>query len=162
MTQQLADIYARHGRALYALALSRTRCPQRAEDAVQEAFEHVLRRGRLPEGKAEAYVFAAVRNAAIDQLRRAPREVSGELPPALFDGRPNDPATAAMDAEVQQELRSAVEGLPEDQREAVIMRVYAGLTFQQAAEITGEPIGTLNARYRRALATLQQRCRRLQ
>jgi DNA-directed RNA polymerase specialized sigma24 family protein len=48
-------------------------------------------------------------------------------------------------------------GLPEEQREALVVWVYAGLTFEQMAEVLGQPLSTVSWRYRRALDRLGER-----
>ncbi len=52
-------------------------------------------------------------------------------------------------------VADAIGELPPDQREAVVMHLYNGLTFQQSAEALGVPLQTMASRYRRALATLR-------
>jgi RNA polymerase sigma-70 factor (ECF subfamily) len=107
------------------------------------------------------YVFSAVRNAAIDQTRRAAvrhrlesTSIFNGLPAA---GGPADPGTAAITAEQHEKLRLAVDALPQPEREAIVMRIYAGLKFEQMAEAMGEPLPTVASRYRRALEMLSRR-----
>ena len=66
----LEAIYREDRQALYTWALSITRCPDGAEDAVQEAFCRLFRLAAAPRS-LRAYVFRAVRNAALDQASRA-------------------------------------------------------------------------------------------
>ena len=54
-------------------------------------------------------------------------------------------------------LRRAVDELPDDQREAVVLRIYGQLSFEQMAEAVGEPLPTVASRYRRALASRRMR-----
>jgi RNA polymerase sigma-70 factor (ECF subfamily) len=165
-------VYREHRQGLYTLALSITRCPSRAEDAVQEAFAR-LWSARVRPIDPVPYVFAAVRHAAIDQTRRAASAARAESasiyngwPPShgALAGRgasagetPGDPASAVLTAEEHQQVRDAVETLSEAEREAVVLRVYGGLTFEQMAETLGEPLPTVASRYRRALETLAHR-----
>lgn len=154
MGPELEGIYRQHRQGLYSLALSITRQPALAEDAVQDAFARLLLRGKPPEGDAVAYVFACVRNAAFDALGRE----SGRAPTpvSLFNGRHTDPAEPLLDDEASARLRDAVDMLPDAQRHAVVMKAYAGLTFQQIAQASNEPLTTINSRYQRALARLRQ------
>ena len=157
MRASLERIYRRHRQGLYTLSLSITRCPSRAEDAVQEAFARLWQSGARPSGDPVAYVFAAVRNAAVDQLRhRGPEEFGPDPPVSIFDGRAADPASAAADAERAEAARRAMEALPVDQREVVVMKIYGGLTFEQIAEALGRPVSTAASRYRRALQRLRE------
>ncbi len=139
------------------MALSITRRPSRAEDAIQEAFARLWKSEARPRGDAIAYVFAAVRNAAIEGMRRAgPEPMANDYPASIYDGRAVDPAAAAMKAERVETVRHAVEDLPEDQREVVVMRIYAGLKFAQIADVIGRPTPTAVTRYRRALERLRR------
>ena len=63
---QILEIYQRHRRGLFALALSITGCPMRAEDAVHDAFARLCRMNLASATNADAYAFIAVRNAALD------------------------------------------------------------------------------------------------
>ena len=155
---QILDIYQRHRRGLFALALSITGCPMRAEDAVHDAFARLCRMNLAHASNADAYAFIAVRNAALDQVRRSDRAMSVEQAPvALFDFSVSDPERRAMDWEQQQCVAREVEKLSADQREVVVMRIYGGLRFAQIAAILGAPLPTVVARYRRALQRLKQR-----
>lgn len=149
MHQRLETIYREHRQGLFTLALAITRCPQSAEDAVHDAFVRLWRSPLRPGGDPVAYVFAAVRNAARDLLRR--RRSTVALSESIFASRRDEPSTAAAETEQAALLRAAVDGLPDAQRETVVMRVYGGLTFEQIAGALGEPLPTVASRYRRAL-----------
>jgi RNA polymerase sigma-70 factor (ECF subfamily) len=112
------------------------------------------------------YVFSAVRNAAIDQTRRAAARrrlesasiFNGLAPPptSLAAGEGTaDPQAAAITAEQHERLRRAVDTLPQADRETVVMRIYGDLTFEQMAEALSEPLPTVASRYRRALERLE-------
>lgn len=159
MRNVVEHIYRAHRQGLFTLALSVTRSAERAEDAVQTAFERLWRRPRRLTGDRVAYVYRAVRNAALDQMRRArsrPVEVTLGGGESIFDGRPSPPHRA-MAAEDEALLRDAVEALPDAQREVIVMRVYGGLTFEQVAEAVGDPLPTVASRYRRGLDALRQK-----
>ncbi|MDB5174390.1 MAG: sigW 8 [Phycisphaerales bacterium] len=160
----LTDIYRRYRQGLFTLALSVTGCPARAEDAVHDAFARLCRKidplaGR-PDSQAVAYVFAAVRNAAIDQVRRTPRESDDAIAQSLFS-QTAGPAQNAIDSERERSIAAAVDALPADQREVVVLRVYAQLTFADVAVVVGAPLATVAARYRRALERLRLRLERV-
>lgn len=150
MTGTTEQIYRLHRKGLFTLALSITRRPESAEDAVHEAMVRLCRSGKSPTGDPIAYVFAAVRNAAVDQNRKG-RSVS------IFDlAEPSqEPVSALDDLERDRLVADAIEELPDEQREAVVMHLYGGLTFQQVADVLEEPLQTIASRYRRALATLR-------
>lgn len=153
MQQELERIYRDHRQGLFTLALSITRCPDLAEDAVQDAFTRLWRSRRKPQGDAVAYVFASVRNAALELARRRRRPVEAAM--SMFASGRSDPASAAIDAERRRLVREAVETLPIRQRQVVVLRLHAGLTFQQIAETFGEPLQTVASRYRRALQRIK-------
>jgi RNA polymerase sigma-70 factor (ECF subfamily) len=152
--QRLERIYRDHRQGLFTLALSITRRPEAAEDAVHDAFVRLWNSPVAPQGDPVAYVFACVRNAALDWRRRRPEPV--ELRASIFEDRGADPSVATADQEEAARLRGAVEGLPDDQREAVVLRLYAGLTFQKIADVLGQPLPTVASRYRRALERIKQ------
>ena len=152
MQNELERIYREHRQGLFALALSITRRVDLAEDAVHDAMMRLWRRGVKPQRDWVAYVFASVRNAALDLRRRRP----AGLPVSMFQSEPSDPATAAIEAERRRLVRRAVDALPIRQRQTVVLRLYAGLTFQQIADTFGEPLQTAASRYRRALARIKE------
>ena len=165
MLDELGKVYEQHRQGLYTLALAITRNPAEAEDAVQEAFARLWASGARPTDGSGlvAYVFGAVRNASLDQVRRRGRLARHEKSDpfddrlasvSIFNGQPEDPATTAADAERHRMIRQAVDELPEAEREAVVMKVYGGLTFDEIARIRGEPLPTVASRYRRALEKL--------
>lgn len=156
MRHEIERIYWERRQGLFTLALAITRCPAKAEDAVQEAFARLWRSAARPTGDLVPYVFAAVRNAAVDQVRRQEPSAAGESA-SIFNGLPPDPESAAITAEEHRLVREAVDALPDHQREAIIMHVYGSLTFDQMARALGEPLQTVASRYRRAIETLSQR-----
>ena len=156
----LADLYARHRRGFFTLALSITGCAARAEDAVHDAFERLSRGPRRVQRDARAYAFAAVRSAAIDKLRRDKRPFPTGANSIFADGDSN-PASQAIGAEQRRCVAAAVESLGAEERQVVVMRIYAGLTFAQIAEVTGEPLQTIASRYRRSLEKLRQSMEKL-
>jgi RNA polymerase sigma-70 factor (ECF subfamily) len=86
----------------------------------------------------------------------------GHLPPvSIFNGHVEGPEEAALGAERERSVAAAVEGLPDEQKEVVVLRVYGGLTFAQIAEVIEAPLATVATRYRRALERLKRRLERL-
>lgn len=152
-------IYREHRQALFAIAYSVLGCEQMAEDAIHEAFVSIYRTNQSPIEEV-AYVFTSVRNSAIDMSRRTKRVrqihetiFNGHIPPAI-DSSADRPTL--LDRERDLILRQAIDQLPSEQREVVILKTFADLTFEQIAMITATPTKTLATRYRRALARLEQ------
>ena len=142
------------------LLLARQVVPRRAdaEDVVQEAFVRFWANRRRADDPV-AYLFAYVRSAALDWWRGGLRRLRREEVAA----RPEAPGTNApmfaVDLE-REERRAAVEAalakLPEPQREVLVMKVWAKLTFPQIAAALEISPDTAASRYRYALAKLRE------
>ena len=160
----LADIYARHRQGLFTHALSITGSPERAEDAVHDAFIRLCSATRNDIADPAAYAFAAVRSAALDQLRRAKRfdaAIQHDRISIFAESNGHDPHTHALAGERVESVARAVDSLPLDQREVVVLRIYAGLSFEQIASAMNEPLPTVASRYRRSLERLKQQLEKL-
>jgi RNA polymerase sigma-70 factor (ECF subfamily) len=145
-------LYEQFRRELFLTAWTVVRRADRAEDAVHQAFARLVRMERSP-SDPKLYVFRAVRNAAIDLLKAASRRREEPLstewdPPAESDGR--------LEPDASQGIREAVGRLDEASRTVIEMHLHAGLTFQETADILGEPLPTVASRYRRALEKLSK------
>ena len=157
----------RHGPGM--LLLARQWVPTRAdaEDVVQEAFLRFWRARRnentpaaAPLADPVAYLYACVKHAAMDYQRGGRRRSRREdvVAGARAETTEGEPAlTAPLE---QEERRQAVEAalarLPEPQREVLVMKVWAGLSFPQIAAALAVPADTAASRYRYALARLRE------
>ncbi len=143
----------RHGPAALLYARQITRNYQDAEDAVHDGFLRFWRwRGGGGAAREAAGVFfAAVRSAALDQRRgagrRRRREEACGVNEALFE-------TPAEGMARREEVGQALRELPENQREVVVLKIWCGLTFDEAATMLKESPNTVAARYRSALERL--------
>lgn len=155
MVREFETIYRQHRQGLFSLALSILRNVARAEDAVHTAFVNLLRRNHRPSNNLVSYVYAAVRNAAVD-LQRQEAAMLARRDGSLYQEPPDDPASGAVHAERLSLLAEAIDALPQDQREAIVLRMHAGLTFEQIGQTTGESKNTVAARYRRGLERLRE------
>ncbi len=149
---ELNQFYREYRRQLFTCALAITRCPDRAEDAVQEAFCRLFRFGVSPKD-LKAYVFRTVRNAALDQARNN-LALPQANPEFIFDPRP-DPCDTATAAEFQRQVAEALTALSEDECETIVQHLYGDLTFREIAEIREAPLGTITAWYQRGLKKLR-------
>jgi RNA polymerase sigma factor (sigma-70 family) len=127
--------------------------PTAADDVVQELFVKLLSQQGLARN-AKAWLYRSARNAAISQgrsfWRRKRREqVVARQRVELFHARPEDAIDAAA-------ASAAVAQLPPDQREAVVLRIWSGLTLAEAAEVTGTSVSTAFARYRAGLSEIRR------
>lgn len=129
--------------------------PHAAEDIVQDVFLKLVRRLGQPlePGPLHAFVFRVARNAVVDHYRR--RRPGGELPDDLRDGLAEDAERAAM-APLCTSFRSFVHGLPPEQREALLLTEYEGLTQKQVADRLGVAVSTVKSRVQRGRARLKQ------
>lgn len=160
MQNELEKTYCSHRQGLFSLALSITGCRQLAEDAIHSAFERLCRSNASPDGDIVNYVFASVRNASRDAIRSSRRAT--EVRETIFNGyvppeTSANPADDLLTAERDQILRSAVNNLDEAEREVVILKAFAGLTFDAVAEVLDQSAKTVATRYRRALMKLEEK-----
>jgi RNA polymerase sigma-70 factor (ECF subfamily) len=148
-------VFHRLGPALYRHALAILRDRSAAEDVVQDAFVRVWRRrSRLTrEQRLDGYLFTAVRNLALDQLRRGKVAAASQV---LVAVAPTASEPPACDAEG---IDAALGALPPEQREVVVLHVHVGLSFAEIAGRTGTPLGTVHSRYRYAMTRLRDALR---
>ena len=154
----LDTFYTRHARAVFSLALTMLGEHTRAADLTQEVFLLVWRSAGAyqPTGSARAWLLRLTRNRAIDELRRDRRRRANEstLPAQVFHALPAPLALA--DAAERQAVRDALAALPAEQRDALFLAFFQGLSHQEIATCLRTPLGTIKARIRRALQTLRQ------
>jgi RNA polymerase sigma-70 factor (ECF subfamily) len=150
--------YTRHARAVFSLALTMLGEYTRATDLTQDVFLLVWRSAGAyqPTGSARGWLLRLTRNRAIDELRRDRRRLVSEstLPEQSFRALPA-PLTLA-DAAERQAVRDALATLPAEQRDALFLAFFQGLSHQEIASCLRTPLGTIKARIRRALQTLRQ------
>jgi RNA polymerase sigma-70 factor (ECF subfamily) len=153
----LAELYDRHGRVAYGLALRVLRDEQLAEDAVQEGFLAVWRTADrfLPErAKASTWILTLVHRRAVDVVRREQRRRADPLEAAA------EPAGDATDELAwlrleRERVQEALAQLPDPQREALELAYYGGLTQSELAARLGLPLGTIKSRMFTGLARLR-------
>lgn len=150
-------IVERYQGMVYSVAHSVLGNQTDAEDAAQEAFLRCYR--KLPQYRGEAtfstWLFRLALTASVDYQRRERRrpepveapDVADDLSPGLGDG-----ITAAM-------LGSALRELPEDYRVPTVLRDLYGLPYQEIADLTGRPLGTVKVMVHRGRASLRLRLR---
>lgn len=146
------EFYRRCCRPVYFYAFSLTGNRARAEDILQEAFVRLLQRDPAGIASVRGLLFAIARNLVRDEGRRA--AAAGVVYPIL-ESIPSDDSLGP-DAERLAELSRALAGLPAEQREVVILRIYADLPFAEIAGTLGIPEATVKSRYRYALNRLEE------
>ncbi|HMO58999.1 MAG TPA: sigma-70 family RNA polymerase sigma factor [Roseiflexaceae bacterium] len=157
----LGMIYDRYGRLIYSIALRITGDRQTAEEVVQDVFQSVWQTAGSyhPElGAASTWLLSITRHRAIDATRsKRERARTREYP--LDQIRPVAEDTL-VEREVERrvlrdEVRSALDTLPSNQRQAIELAYYGGLTRAEIADTLGEPLGTVKTRLRLGLLKLR-------
>jgi RNA polymerase sigma factor (sigma-70 family) len=142
---------------VYGLALTMLRDPVLAEDVAQETFVRAwrhaatfdARRGRVP-----TWLLMIARNLAIDRARmRAPTPVAPEVIASDLD---LSREAAPVDVAERARVRQAVGALPDEQRRALVLAMYAGKTAREISQLDGVPLGTVKTRIRGAMLKLRQ------
>ena len=161
--QALAEFYDQTAGVIYSSALQMLGDASEAEEVVQDVFVQIWTKAGSYDvklGKPFHWALGIARNRSIDRLRSRQRrnkvfqETTEEIfvaaaapemdPPALLGG---DEAAA---------VQSAVKNLPPDQRQAIELAFFRGLTHAEIAEALGEPLGTVKARIRRGMLKLRE------
>lgn len=154
--------------ALYGMAMRLSRNPSDAEDLVQEAVLRALRfRDRFETGtNIRAWLFTILTNAFYNRTRKTKnsRKLEGEteagehydrfLSASSMSGR--DAEDLLIDRLSSDQLRSAVDDLPEEFRTVVVLSDVYEFSYKEIAEIVGCPIGTVMSRLYRGRRRLQE------
>lgn len=151
------DLVRMYGRRIFALAQSRLRRPDLAEEVTQSVFVTVatkLREESYTEvGRFESWLFRVAMNRVRDTARRMKRQAS-VMEPGVMETMPGG-TTVEVDREGLDALRRAMGTLSESDREVVELRHHGQMGFKEIAELLGEPVGTVLARHHRALKKLR-------
>jgi RNA polymerase sigma factor (sigma-70 family) len=155
----VAELYDRHARRAYGLALRVTADPTLAEDAVQEAFCAIWRRAesfRHSRGSATSWVLALVHHKAVDVVRREQAR-RRPLRPEQPDGpEPVTPEQQVLARDVGQRARLALSRLPAEQQRLLTLLYLDGLTQREVADRLGVPLGTVKSRTHVAMGALRR------
>ena len=146
-----------HLDAAYNLARWLTRNDADAADVVQEAFLRALKFfGGFRGGDARAWLLTIVRNACYTWLRRnRVDELATAFDEESHSGESDDPETILLEGADREMLRQALEALPVEFREVVILRELEGLSYKKIAGIADVPVGTVMSRLARARKRLR-------
>ena len=156
--EALAELYDRFGGVAYGLALRILRDEALAQDAVQEAFLAVWRtadRFLAERARASTWILTLVHRRAVDLVRREDRrraEPLADEPQVPAPDSVEEQATVRFQRRIVQE---ALRRLPPEQREALELGYYGGLTQSQLAEQLGQPLGTIKSRMFAGLTRLR-------
>jgi RNA polymerase sigma-70 factor (ECF subfamily) len=149
-----------HLDAAYTLARYLTRDPHDAEDAVQEAYLRALKYfGSYRGGDPKAWILAIVRNECRSKwLSRqgAQWAKSEEFNDELHSDEGVTADALALESEARETVREALDLLPAEFREVIVLREIQGLSYQEIADIVKAPIGTVMSRLSRGRARLEK------
>lgn len=164
----LARLYDLHASRLLGLARRILGEGGEAEEVLQEVFLFAWRAASSfdpARGSVVTWLLVATRSRAIDRLR-ARRSGSRPEPTSLEDVAPGETPLASEDVEAASAgrqweaiCRSAIGELPPEQRRALELAYFEGLTQQEIAEQTSTPLGTVKTRVRLGLMKLRERMR---
>lgn len=160
-----AEIVDRHKSGVFRLVYRWLRHKERAEELAQEVFLKAYRELDKFRGDAKfsTWLYQIALNACRDDWRSRQRRPETPLAPELLisQASPEAGPEAQLGAEREAEsLRRAMSGLPEIYREALMLRYFADLSYEEMAERSGEGISNLKMRVARGLAQLRQRMER--
>ena len=148
------QLYSRYQKRVYAYCVRMVNSRELAEDLFQDVFIRVSRkRKRFIGGNFSAWLFAITRNLCLNAIRDRPRR-----------GVPIEDVSETLQAsgdeteydESLELLRQAIETLPPDMREPLILRVYDGLSYQEISDLTGTKLATVKVRVFRAKQRLYE------
>lgn len=151
------DWFEFYGPKLLLCARQWTRSAADAEDVVQEAFVRYWKHQRHLPGEPMALLVTSVRRAAIDLGRREGRRAGREEQAVGDAGAPAVWFESTLeDDERRVAITGALQRIPAEQREVLVLKIWGELTFEQIATELGLPANTAASRYRYALAALRR------
>ena len=149
-----------HIDALYGYAMTLTRDSTEAEDLVQETYVRATRASNRPEGDAnlKGWMFVIMRNAWLNQVRHknaGPLFVDLDSSESTGDAQDN-PHVLYLRKLEREQVREAIENLPDAYREIIVLRDIEGFTYQEIATVLDCPAGTVMSRLGRARGRLRK------
>ena len=130
---------------------------QTAEDIFQETWIRVLEQGHRydPRHNFVTWLLTIARNLAIDNMRRKRPDALDDLPPTA---EPAVSGPSAFENAVQREqakrLDGALERIPSEQREAILLRFQEGMSLEEISKVTRAPLSTVKSRLYRGLEAM--------
>lgn len=157
------ELYSRYSRPLFSLAVRLMGDPGEAEEQLQDAFVKIWQNAAsFDSRKSRPFTWAVTitRRTCIDRLRKRRHRVpTAPLAPGAEDslGGPAGPDAADITEarEDSQRLRGALAGIPQNQRSALELALFSGMTQSEIAQRLEQPVGTVKSWIRRGLLGLQ-------
>ncbi len=156
----LGTFYDRWSGKVYAIAVSIVGVAADAEEIVQETFLQAWNQAERfdgTRGRPAAWILNIARSRSLDRLKaiKRRREDVTDSFDASVPSESTDPGEAIDSTNRSEAIKLAMEKLPEEQRRAVEMAYYGGLSQTEIAESTGQPLGTVKTRIRLAMQKLR-------
>lgn len=158
----MSILYDRYARLVFSLAFKILGDRGAAEEAVQEVFVKVWKRSREynpARGKFSSWLTGIAHNHAIDELRRrrirpSAAQDGGDALEAVIDDGPA-PIEVAMASAERGRIVEALKAIPPEQRRAIELAYFEGLTQQEISDRLSEPLGTVKTRVRLGMQKLK-------
>lgn len=149
------QLYARHRKPLYRYILRQCGNDAEANDLYQGCWEKIIRARRQyrPAAPFTAWMYRIARNHVIDHFRRS--RPAGELQEERLSSNDPEPAERLEGEQRSERLRQAIAGLPDEQKDALLLRMDAGLDVQTIADVSGCNRETAKSRLRYAMRKLR-------
>ncbi|MGL5061928.1 MAG: sigma-70 family RNA polymerase sigma factor [Microcoleus sp.] len=158
-----AKLYDRYGRASYALAYKILGSVEEAEEVVLDVFSQIWQKAATYDpsrSRADTWLFMLTRSRSLDRLRvlqRSLRVAEACLEDAKIPASNiAEPMEDAMIKERSERVKTALEQLPKEQKQAIELAYFQGLTCAEIAAQTGIPTGTIKTRIRLGISKLRQ------
>jgi RNA polymerase sigma-70 factor, ECF subfamily len=167
-TTALAELYDRHSRLLFGLALRIVRDRGEAEEILQEAFLRVWTRAEIYDVRIGAplpWIVRVTRNCALDRLRARRVRPTVDVPAieeaaveAVAPGPGiQTPEAAVLEAERRRRLTDALADIPAEQRQLIEAAFFEGYSHSELAQRFGLPLGTVKARIRAGMIAMRKK-----
>ena len=148
-SDQIEVLYRQHGAALLLFALSISGDRGRAQDVLHQVFLKLVENKSFMQAKdIKTYLFACVRNAALNHYKRENRSAPLDDNSLWFSPPERDYAA-------ERNLRQALSELPQNQREVIVLHIWGELTFSEIGDLLRVSANTAASRYRYALERLR-------
>lgn len=150
-------LYRRHKDALYRYFVRQCGDRAAAEELYQDVWLRVIRarENYRHDAKFTTWLYRIAHNVLVDHFRKSTGFEAGDGGELAADPA-GDPETVAAGQEKLRRFRSALENLPQEQREVFLLREEAGLNLEEIARLTGENFETAKSRLRYAVKKLRQ------
>jgi RNA polymerase sigma-70 factor (ECF subfamily) len=162
--QALTQLYDRYHRLVFSLALAIVNDRETAEEVTLDVFMRVWQKAgtyRVEQAKVSTWLTHIARHHAIDILRRRAARLDHsalhwEDAISNIESSQPDPQDSAELASRRAHIQTALNQLPHEQKQALVLAYFGGYTQSQIAEMLAQPLGTIKTRLRLAMQKLRE------